>query len=148
MPGHRTHPTLALRDPLTEIQQEARALHTAMRRLGEDTCIVSVGRRFSGGWELDLVPTIQGALAAGAREFVLDLTGAPSVPGKAVQVLRDVDDILTLSATSVVVATTDPPLLRTARWAGLFARWQVAPSLTEALTLLLRQPIAPPATTD
>jgi len=143
MPVHRIYPRLAPSDPLAEIKEEARELHTAVRRLGEDTCIVSVGRRFTGGWELDLVPTIQAALADGARDFVLDLTGAPSVPAKAVQVLRDVDDILTLGAVSVVVATTDPPLLRTARWAGLFARWQVAPSLTDALTRLLMAPVVP-----
>ena len=109
------------------------------RRLGERACVVDAGGSFTGAREVDDLAAH--AAVGGAREFVFDLGGVRRYETEALVELSALCRRLTSYGCEVIVAAHDPGVVLELRRLGHGDGWQIAPTLSSALSDLFSRPL-------
>ncbi len=112
-----------------------------LRRLGEHTCVVTVGsdlRRVASGALEDAAAT---AASRGCEDFVFDLTALRAYEAGSLRRLADLWRRLAVLDCDVHVAATTLSLTADLRRLPAQDAWTLAPSVAEALRGLLARPV-------
>jgi anti-anti-sigma regulatory factor len=110
------------------------------RTLGEQTCVISAGGRFTSRIALNFARELAEARAEGCTDFVFDFEGVATVDSIAAMIFCE--QRLQLADCSVVIAAQHPETIVALADAPLLADWPLRPSCDEALAVLLAEPVA------
>jgi anti-anti-sigma regulatory factor len=125
---------------MTALIEPLRRSSVTRQTLGERTCVISAGGRFTSKVALNFARAIEYARAEGCTDFVFDFTGIVGVDSIAAMIFCE--QRAQLTDCSVVIAAEAPEAIVSLADAPVLADWPLRPTCDEALATLLLEPVA------